>query len=530
MLKPKLTIRNNSFELQTNHPQLRYKLEMMMKSLTSYKHARVGRQKKLVTTKDGEYFHFDKRNNRIKFPLAYLPTLLREIGAVGFGEERLNIVDKRAMKFEKIDLTLNTKFTARKYQSRYIKAISGPKASYVHAVDLMPGYGKSLIGSHGCVKNGFRIGVLIKSNYLLKWKDDMMKYINLKDEEVYVIKGKDSIKKLVSMDKSDRKKIKVFIMSIRTISLYINDFVEDDESVPIDPSDLLEFLQIGTVLNDESHQEFESVAKCVMYLAPYRLIGLSATMESDDDFKNYVYQLIYPLATRASNLVEYVKYIHMHTYMYRLNNPNLKHKSHMGYSQVLYEKSIMRDKQLLNDFKEMIKFFTNRHYIKRREKDDKCLLFFGTIDMCTIMTNFLRSEYDDLDVRRYVEDDPYENVLKANLCVSTNQSAGTAIDIPMLITVVQAVCIGSKQANIQALGRLREHEDRVMQYINLFSNSLVSHKKLNFKRVNAVKRYVKNHVQDSYGKTLGGKGNGQNTKFFNQSRGYSGFKKWNKRY
>jgi superfamily II DNA or RNA helicase len=88
--------------------------------------------------------------------------------------------------------------------------------------------------------------------------------------------------------------------------------------------------------------------------------------------------------------------------------------------------------------------------------------------MCTEYTKVLKDRYPDLDVRRYVEDDPYENIIEADIRVTTVQSGGTAIDIPKLRVAIMTVSIDSPVSNLQALGRLRELKDRDVKFYYLY--------------------------------------------------------------
>jgi hypothetical protein len=69
-----------------------------------------------------------------------------------------------------------------------------------------------------------------------------------------------------------------------------------------------------------------------------------------------------------------------------------------------------------------------------------------------------------LDVRRYVGEDPYDNLMNATVCVSTLGSAGTGHDIPGLITVIMTHSLRARKKNIQGPGRLREKEGVDMEF------------------------------------------------------------------
>lgn len=243
--------------------------------------------------------------------------------------------------------------------------------------------------------------------------------------------------------------------------------------------------------------------KIILYIDPKKLIGLSATMISDDPKINYMYELLYPVRDRASNLVEYVKYINVKTYGYRLEKFRLVYKTSMGYNHILFEKSIMQNAKALKDYVEMVLYYIEHEYLKYKKDSDKCLLFFASVDMCTLMTRQVKLKYPKLVVKRYVEKDPYENVLTADVCVSTNKSAGTAVDIPKLITTIQTVSISGTQPNKQSAGRLREIDDKEVRYICLYSTDLKIHVKMNAKRYKALIDIFKTYSSDGYRKVIG---------------------------
>ena len=71
----------------------------------------------------------------------------------------------------------------------------------------------------------------------------------------------------------------------------------------------------------------------------------------------------------------------------------------------------------------------------------------------------LKKKYPQFDIRRYVSEDPWENLLEPDIIVSTLGSAGTAVDIPNLSTCILTNAIQSIQANRQSFGRLRNLKD-----------------------------------------------------------------------
>jgi superfamily II DNA or RNA helicase len=98
-------------------------------------------------------------------------------------------------------------------------------------------------------------------------------------------------------------------------------------------------------------------------------------------------------------------------------------------------------------------------WLKDYKEGDKAIIFCASIDFATYLTNFLKTRYQNFDVRRYVEEDPFENLMEADVRVTTLISAGTAVDIAQLTTTVMTTSISSSQANEQGIGRLRPLKD-----------------------------------------------------------------------
>lgn len=362
----------------------------------------------------------------------------------------------------------------------------------------------TLIGFFSAARLASRTAILVKPTFVNKWIADVKKYSPVEEEELFIIQGSDSLTKLFSMDKIKRDKIKLLIISIRTISIYFDSYYTDEFKYDITPYEFMDFVGITNILNDESHKEFEALFKTIMWMDPKRLIGMSATMESDDRSMNYFYNLLYPISKRLTNLFGIHKYATLLFYEFALNHGVfIPHKGYMGYNHVMYEQHLMRNQQLLKDYIAMLIDISITYYDNRKDKGDKLLIFFSTIDMCTLMHKAFSKHYTDLNVKRYVEKDSYDEMLSGDIIISTNGSVGIGIDIPNLITTIQTVPISSRQLNIQALGRLREIEGKEVIYISLFCENIVLHKKYKDKRLQVLKKRVVKIAYEKYDKKLG---------------------------
>lgn len=376
----------------------------------------------------------------------------------------------------------------------------------------------TMIGYHSCVRLRQKFMILVKPTFLEKWVEDVKKYSDLEDGSLFVIKGRDSLIKLFDMPREEVKKIDVFVTSMRTITNY-HYLCFTENYYKVKPENFLSYTGITNVLNDESHKEFEALFKIIMWLNPYKLFGLSATMESNKPGVNDFYNLIYPKLNRLNSMFGLNRYLTLYFVNYKIaHGVNLPHKTFRGYNHIMYEQAIMKNMHVLNDYIDMMIEMLEIYYIDYKSKVDygfdrpKCLFFFSTVDMCTVVTNKFKSIYKDYKVYRYTGDDDYQEMLESDIIISTPGSTGTGIDIPGLITAIQTVSIGDHQLNIQAAGRLREIKGKDVLYVCLQAENIAKQQQLKMKRLNSLRDRVKVIKYEKYSKYIGLKGAPNNAK------------------
>ncbi len=108
--------------------------------------------------------------------------------------------------------------------------------------------------------------------------------------------------------------------------------------------------------------------------------------------------------------------------------------------------------------------------------------------------------FDGAKTGRYVEDDPYDNVMNADISVSTIGSAGTGLDIPDLTTVILTVAINSSPSNIQGVGRLRQLKDKKTKFIYLTCSDIPKHREYHERKKVLLKEKVLTFNELSYPK------------------------------
>ena len=198
--------------------------------------------------------------------------------------------------------------------------------------------------------------------------------------------------------------------------------------------------------------------------------------------------------------------MHSNAYVYRVEQPWLLRTSEYGnssYSHNAFEKGIMKNKSLMNGYRLMISQAAKEYYIKIASPGDKLLIYCSTVDMCTKVVEHLKTIFPDKSVMRYVDSDPYENLMTPDIRVTTLLSAGTGMDVPGLISVILTTAITSSQANIQGFGRLREIKDKKQYFVYFVCQDVQKHLTYHLKKKELLQKSSATYKLINYPHALG---------------------------
>ncbi len=360
--------------------------------------------------------------------------------------------------------------TPRPLQVPVIDYFLSDSPSKFKLAEVQTGGGKTLMASNAISKLNTRFVMFIKPQFIVKWISDVQELLGIERDEVCVIQGSDSLIATIHGVMSGELNPKAIIVSNRTFQTWIKNYEERGNDITeiygCTPPEFIQALRCGVRLVDEVHLDFHLNFKIDLYTHVERSISLSATLISDDAFISRMQVLAYPMHERYAG-TPYIKYIDCYGVKYSVEAASrLAQVGPTGqYSHNAFEKSIMENRKLLQSYLSFIERLVNDHYFNREVDGDKCLIYCSSIAMCTLVTEFLKISFPDKDVRRYVEHDPYINLLEADICVSTVQSAGTGHDIPGLITVILTHSLNSSASNIQGFGRLRNLAGKEMVFV-----------------------------------------------------------------
>jgi superfamily II DNA or RNA helicase len=336
-------------------------------------------------------------------------------------------------------------------------------------IGMATGFGKGMTCMVGASHYGKRLALVLRPMFIHKWIEDLQKYLKITPEEIMVIQGNAHLKMLLEQQRQGLlSDIKAFIFSNKTLQMWFKEYTEYKEDIRdmgygITPEELFPFLKIGLRIIDEVHMDFHLNFKIDLFTHVPKAISLSATLENNDPFLMQMYDIAYPIRDRYKSPPP-DKYSVARCVLYHIKGaPYVKIKTTeygaKNYSHNAFEDFIFKNENRLDNYLRLIKYSVDVGFMNDYKPGEKLVIFAFKKEMCTRIVEYLLEWYPRLDIRRYVSEDPPENMYEPVIRVTTLGSGSTAHDIARLKTAIMTVNVESLQANVQAFGRLRKIPD-----------------------------------------------------------------------
>lgn len=430
-------------------------------------------QGRLVEQKDKIYATSPEDRKEFRFHINALCEFNEYLIGKQNGGELVSWCKKPMYEAERVELKIRSGWVLRDDQIPIRDFLTAPITQSTEIFDHLgennklvgvePGYGKTVSACVSASKIGMRMAIIIKPSFIGKWVSDCGKIFEVETDDVVVVQGGASLMTLLSQAKEGTLTAKIIIISNRTYANYIKAYERYGKELitqgyDVLPEDFFEATKIGLRLIDEVHMELHSCFKLDMYTHVPQSIALSATLVSNDPFIKKMQYIAYPQAQRYKAPPP-SRYTDSFSVFYNIANMNpiqTEERGGRGYSHNAYEKSLLKQPVVLDNYMKLLEWVIANGWTNMARKEKKLLIFASSVDMCTKMVEHLKKKYPERDIRRYVGEDDYVDLIDSEWCVSTVGSSGTAVDLPNLTTVIMTTAIASLQSNIQALGRLRD--------------------------------------------------------------------------
>ncbi len=477
-----ITLSSHNFAIRKIEPQIRPVIESFARKYVQYGFEKVAGRWQRVPTK--VYGSSTRDRTEYRFHINTYKYFLEIINNNHIDINKVTVIEKPFKAPSKAVIPIRDGWIPKDYQEPIIEYLvndQGVRNKFVH---LRTGGGKTVCAMMAFAKLGERVVAVLRPQFIEKWILDVKNITNVDDDDVLVVRGGDNLKALITMATENILTEKIILISNKTFQDYIKGYEAfgdklKDFGYDCLPGDFFEYIGCGVRLVDEGHLDFHLNFKIDTYTHVKRSITLSATLTNDDDFVERMYNVAFPMNDRYID-DEIKKYVNSVAILYKLENPNkirCQDYSRKTYSHNMFEQSIMKNPQVEYRYKELILHAIKCAFLFDYKPGEKCLVYCASIDFSTRLAEFLAMKLPHLRVKRYVENDPYSNLMTdSDLCVSTLQSAGTGHDIDNLKSVVLTHAIKSKQGNIQGFGRLREPKTKMeVRFYYLISESIKKH-------------------------------------------------------
>lgn len=325
-------------------------------------------------------------------------------------------------------------------------------------------------------------GVILNKPYLIitsgmveDWENEVRKQTTLTDDEIYVIRGSESIFDIMK----NNLKPKCVIASLETMRNFAQ-CKKEYENFPYSFQEVMEQMNIGTKIVDECHKNFHATVSIDLVCNIEVNIYLSATFMRTNTSTNRIFNIVYPDDMKYGEQHK-KKYIDVKMFGYSSTIPE-KFYTIGSYSHFRYEKLLLKtDKSYDWFFGYLMRKVIEERYIRIKKPGQKLLIIMSTVSIIKKSVEKLQSIYPNLKVSSFCMGDPRSN-LDSDIIVSTLGSAGTGRDIKDLVSCIDTVSYAAENQVLQTMGRLREIVGCQVYFSVLYNRNSESHKRHKQKR------------------------------------------------
>nr|DAL03175.1 MAG TPA: Cas system-associated protein [Caudoviricetes sp.] len=318
------------------------------------------------------------------------------------------------------------------------------------SLNLPPGEGKTAITITALTYMKVKPLIIThRTNIAQQWIESFLKFTNINESEILVIRGSDKLKKAILDDKY--KKYKVFLLSHGTIKSYCSKYGWNSLQ------NLCDQLGVGVKVIDEAHSNFENTLHIDYYTNVRKTIYLTATLNRSDWKENRVLNNAFSKVPKfGKNKTSAPERHIVYTGVFYDSRPSsidiANSKNYYGFNKIKFAEYCEHSEIFYDTLIKTMDMIVNN--------EGKKLILLSKITTIDETVNRLREYYPSLNIYPYhskVNMDLYEMAEKADIIVSTTSSMKEGIDIYGLRYTIMCEAYSSAVQAEQASGRLRPY-------------------------------------------------------------------------
>jgi len=315
------------------------------------------------------------------------------------------------------------------------------------------------------IANSGKVAMIIvdRDDFIKQWKNEFLKFTNIKEDQIYSIAGSNTIDKIMNMDGREVRKYKIFLASHRTLGVFNEkDYKNVDK--------LFTKIGLGIKVYDEAHVEWKNQFYIDCGSNVYSNIYLTATPNRSNPSEDKLFKSIYSSCPVFGLEDKYKdKYVNI-CYVTWNSNPDQLTEANMstnygfdanGYSDyLLYQ----RYDKLLNIVFKLI------DSLIKDKKDRKIAFIFKKNNIIDKLYADLVNKYPNIKFGKFcglTKKKEKMQELDNQIILSTSKSFEKGIDVKGLEVVINFMTFSSKIIAEQSIGRLRFIENTKLYYFDI---------------------------------------------------------------
>lgn len=329
---------------------------------------------------------------------------------------------------------------------------------------LKTGGGKTYSTINAISKYKQRAIIIVdREKTIQQWKDEFKKFTNLSDEDIYIIAGSSTIKKIINSNVE--LPYKIYIASHRTISSYAENSEEKWNSI----TKFFDKIKVGIKVYDEAHVEWRNIFYIDSFSNVENTFYLTATPGRSNHNEDKVYQLAFGniptfgLEDKSKEPYHYVYYVDYNSKP--AYTDQMACQSNYGFNINRWSDYIFNQRydmfiDILTYLLNVITKYNGKIAIIVHKNEHIKKLFNSIPKICPNKSVGIFSTI--------IEDTKERNEqLNADIIISTEKSFGKALNVSGLQFLIMTVPTSSKIVTEQMIGRLRKLEDKKCFYFDL---------------------------------------------------------------
>ena len=299
-------------------------------------------------------------------------------------------------------------------------------------------------------------------DWINQWKERLLEYTNLKEDEIYIIAGSSSIAKLIKFNRHD--KIRFYLCSHDTLKSFATKYGWDSIR------ELFKSLKIGNKIYDEAHLYFDNICMIDFFTDVWKTFYLTATPIRSDNKEDFIYQIAFKNVPKLSLFneetdprTEYIAILfNSHPSPIEIQDC----QGAYGFNVIKYTQYLITKPNYFKILQLLMQIIQSQ-----TTAEGKVLIYIGTNKAILATYYWLIYYYPQYSIGIFSSLTPKEQKrqqLENKIILTTIHSAGAALDIKGLeLTILLNEPFKSQVYARQTLGRTRAQDTKYIEVVDI---------------------------------------------------------------